>query len=126
MKICVTSQGEGMDSKVDPRFGRCAYFIVVDTETMESESIMNGSAGAGGGAGVQAAQVVANQGAEVVITGNVGPKAFRALDAADVGIIAYVTGTVQEAVDAFVAGDLKGPVSGPTAPSHAGISRGRR
>ncbi len=126
MKICVTSQGESMDSEVDPRFGRCAYFIMVDTETMESESIMNGSAGAGGGAGVQAAQVVANMGAELVITGNIGPKAFQALDAADIKVIADVGGTVKKAVDDFIAGELKGAVSGPTAPRHAGISRGRR
>ena len=87
MKIIITSQGKDLNSEVDPRFGRCQFFIILDTETNDFEVIENPNIHAGGGAGTQAAQTVAEKGAEAVLTGNVGPNAFMTLTAA--GIIVY-------------------------------------
>ncbi|MCD4804143.1 MAG: NifB/NifX family molybdenum-iron cluster-binding protein, partial [Desulfobacterales bacterium] len=81
MKICVTSNGPTMDASVDPRFGRCQYFVFVDSETMKYEAMPNPSIGASSGAGIQAAQTVADKGAGVVITGQVGPNAIQTLGA---------------------------------------------
>ena len=113
MKIAITSSGSGLDAEVDPRFGRCAHFVFVDTESGAVEVAANQSVSAGGGAGVQSAQVVADHGATAVLTGNCGPNAYRALDAAGIKVIAGVTGTVRDAVEAFKKGDLS-PTSGPS------------
>ena len=71
MKICVTAVSGDLDAQVDPRFGRCGYFVIIDPGTMKFEAVPNASAGAMGGAGIQAAQTVANMGVKLVITGNV-------------------------------------------------------
>ncbi len=107
MKIAVTSRGPEMTSDVDPRFGRAKWFVIVDTETGESEAIDNTSGvEAGSGAGVQAAARVAGSGVEYVLTGHCGPNAFRTLAAAGVKIITSVTGTVEEAVGKIKDGEL--------------------
>ena len=62
MKICVTSMGDNLDSDVDPRFGRCKYFLIIDTDSMNVKSVSNDSMMASGGAGIQAAQTVAKAG----------------------------------------------------------------
>ena len=113
MKIAVTSSGSGLDAEVDPRFGRCAHFVFVDTESGAVEVAANQSVSAGGGAGVQSAQVVTDHGATAVLTGNCGPNAYRALDAAGIKVIAGVTGTVRDAVEAFKKGGLSA-TSGPS------------
>ena len=77
MRVLVTSTGDTLDSPVDQRFGRCAYFILVDPETMEFEAISNPYAQAPSGAGIQAAQMVIQTGAGAVITGALGPNASR-------------------------------------------------
>jgi predicted Fe-Mo cluster-binding NifX family protein len=74
MKLCITSTGRSLDSDVDPRFGRCAYFIILDSDSMEFEVFENDSSGASGGAGVQSGKFVADKGAKIVLTGNVGPR----------------------------------------------------
>ncbi|MFP4170839.1 MAG: NifB/NifX family molybdenum-iron cluster-binding protein [Methanomassiliicoccales archaeon] len=130
MKICVTATGDDMSSEVDPRFGRCAYFIVVDTESMEFEAVSNESAVAAGGAGIQAAQTVADLGVQAVLTGNVGPNAFSTLDAAGVTVYTGLSGTVKEAVERFKSGEIE-ESQGPTTPPHSGVGgggggRGRR
>jgi len=108
MKIVVTSQGTGLDSGVDLRFGRARCFLVVDSESGAFEAVDNQqSLNAPQGAGIQAARSVCDADAEVVITGNVGPKAFTALKAAGVRVYTGATGTVQEALDAFKAGRLQ-------------------
>jgi predicted Fe-Mo cluster-binding NifX family protein len=78
MKICVSSTANSLDAPIDPRFGRCPYFIIVDLETMQFEAIPNTASGAMGGAGIQAVRIIASKGVKVVITGNVGPNAFQA------------------------------------------------
>lgn len=119
MKIAVSARGPGMEDDVDPRFGRAAWFQVIDTESMKSEAKQNENASAGGGAGIQAGQNVAETGAEVVLTGNCGPNAYRTLEAAGVKVVTGVSGTVRKAVEEYVAGDLKSS-NGPSVESHFG------
>ncbi len=101
MKICITSQGGNLDSEIDPRFGRALYFIIVDTDNMESEVIQNPFIRAGGGVGIQAAQFVVNKGVETVITGNTGPNAFQVLKAAGLSIISEASGSVKNAIEKY-------------------------
>jgi len=119
MKIAVTSVGKTMDSPVDQRFGRAAYFVVVDTETMDFAVIDNENVAAAGGAGISSAKAVADAGAEAVLTGNCGPNAQRTLSAAGVRLYAGVTGTVAEAVELFKGGKLT-EAEGPNVQSHFG------
>ena len=123
MKICITAAGQGLDAGVDPRFGRCQYFTIVDPDTMEFESLENAQIAASGGAGIQAAQVVANKGVEVVLTGNVGPNAYHTLQAAGIKIITGVAGKVREALESYKSGRLQPFASGPSAGAHFGQSR---
>ena len=125
MKIVVTSSGNTLESPIDPRFGRCQFFIFVDPESMEFESTENEAVMASGGAGPQAAQFVANKGAEAVLTGNVGPNAVSALKAAGIKIYVGSTGTVKETVSLFKNGQLQ-EVGEATVASHSGIGGGRR
>jgi predicted Fe-Mo cluster-binding NifX family protein len=122
MKICLTSTANNLEAQLDPRFGRCAYLLIVDTETLQFEAIPNMAAAAGGGAGIQAAQTIANRGAKVLITGNVGPNAFRALSAAGIEIMADASGTALEAVEKFKKGELK-KTGSPTVGEHFGSNR---
>ncbi|MBN2378125.1 MAG: NifB/NifX family molybdenum-iron cluster-binding protein [Sedimentisphaerales bacterium] len=109
MKVAVTSQGQTLDSMVDPRFGRAKYFILVDTETGEFESVDNNqNFNAAQGAGIQSGQNVANLGVAGVITGNVGPKAFMTLNAAAIKVfLCPEQMTVQAAMDQLKAGKLQ-------------------
>ena len=121
MKIALSATGPNLDADVDPRFGRAAYFIIVDTDTGEFEAIDNSAnVMAGGGAGVQSSQVVAGKKAEYVLTGNVGPNAFQGLNAAGIKIITGVSGTISVAVNHFKAGKFS-TIDAPTAPNRAGM-----
>ncbi len=108
MKIAISATGSEMSSNVDPRFGRATYFVVVDTDTNEASAHDNTqNLNATQGAGIQAGETAARLGVEAVVTGNVGPKAFRTLNAA--GIAVYLCGstTVSDAVRQFKAGELQ-------------------
>ena len=107
MKICVSASAGNLDAQVDPRFGRCPYFVIVNSETMKFEAISNTAAGAMGGAGIQAAQTVASKGVKVVVTGNVGPNAFQALSTAGIKVVVGAFGTVREAVEKYERGELR-------------------
>lgn len=123
MKIAITSSGKENTSALNPRFGRCEYFITVDTDTKEWEAFENPAVSAGGGAGTQAAQFIANQGVEAVISGRFGPNAFTALDAAGLQAFASTQETVDAALDKFLAGELE-RVTAATGPQmHGGGSR---
>ena len=124
MKICITAAGGSLDSAVDPRFGRCQYFVIVDPDTMEFEAIENPSISASGGAGTKAAQSIANKGIEVLITGSVGPNAFPILDASGIKVASVAGGSVADAIEQHKAGALK-VLTGPTAPAHAGMGGGQ-
>jgi len=108
MKVIVTSQGRELNSPVDPRFGRAKYFIAVDTETGDFSAADNSqNLNAAQGAGIQAGKNVVDLGAEAVITGHIGPKAFATLQAGSVAIYSGANGTVADAVEQFKAGALK-------------------
>ena len=108
MKVAVTSQGQELSSEIDPRFGRARWLVVVDTETGKSEVHDNSvNLNATQGAGIQTGQNIANLGVEAVITGNVGPNAFKTLNAANVKIFLAEKQTVQDAIDSFKADKLK-------------------
>jgi len=108
MKVAVTSQGEEFSSEIDPRFGRAKWLIVVDTKTGKSEAHDNAvNLNATHGAGIQTGQNIANLRVDAVITGNIGPNAFRTLNAAGVRIFLAEKQTVDEAINAFKAHGLK-------------------
>lgn len=121
MKIAVTSRGTTLDDQVDPRFGRCANFVIVDTDDMSCEALENSNAAAGGGAGIQSAQLVAGKNVKVVLTGNCGPNAFRTLEAAGIEVIVGASGTVRQAVEQQQTGKLSAS-GGPSVESHAGMN----
>ena len=120
MKVCVTAKGNNLDAEVDPRFGRCRYFIIVNESSMEYEAVENPYAVASGGAGVQAGQLVSEKKVSVVLTGNVGPNAFETLKPAGVEVITGVSGTVRDALEKYKSGDFT-PVQGPTVKSKSGL-----
>jgi predicted Fe-Mo cluster-binding NifX family protein len=97
--------------------------VIVDSETMDSQAIPNGSSTASGGAGIQAAQSVSGTGAEIVITGDVGPNAYQTLSAAGIKIVTGASGTVREALEMFKRGALD-ETGAPTAGPHSGMGRG--
>ncbi|MBN2239201.1 MAG: NifB/NifX family molybdenum-iron cluster-binding protein [Dehalococcoidales bacterium] len=125
MKIAVSSAGEGIEAAVDQRFGRCAYFVIVDSETMESESMQNSGVMASGGAGSSAGQNIAKAGVEVVLTGNCGPNAFNVLDAAGIKVVTGVSGTVKEVVEKYTKGEYTED-SSPSVSDHHGMGGRRR
>ncbi len=120
MKLCVTAQGDNLEATVDPRFGRCQYFIIVDSDTLAFQAIQNPNIESMGGAGIQSSQLVASQKVKMVLTGNVGPNAFQTLQAAGIEIIVGVSGSVKEALEKFKKGKLK-PTQGPSVNSKFGM-----
>ena len=125
MKIAISATGPSLDAEVDPRFGRCQYIIVADTDTMEFDATENSNIMAGGGAGISTAQTVASLGAQVVLTGNCGPNAYQTLSAAGIQVITGVSGSVKDAIEGFKAGKFKA-ISGPSTGAHSGMGGGGR
>jgi len=107
MKVAVSSQGQSLEDKMDPRFGRTKHFLIVDTDTMECISVDNKqNLNLAQGAGIQAAQNVINEGVSAIVSGNCGPKAFATLSAAKIDIYVGNSGTVREIVEKLKAGSL--------------------
>ena len=107
-KIAVSSQGRSLESQVDPRFGRAAYFLVVDSDTNEFVVLDNTQArNMAQSAGIQAAELVARSGAKTIVTGMIGPKAWQALEAAGLEIVQEASGTVDDAVKGYLDGRYK-------------------
>ena len=125
VKVAISSTGQSPDSQVDPRFGRCAYFLIVDIATGKIQAVENTAAGFGGGAGIQAAQTVVDHKAEIVLTGDVGPNAFRVLAGAGIKVITGISGTCEKALRDFKAEKFK-PVTAPSVSGHHGMDGGRR
>jgi len=120
MKICVTAKDKGIDSGIDPRFGRCAYFVIVDSESGSVNSFENTGLDAAGGAGIRAAEAVANLGAEVLLTGSVGPNAYSILSEVGIEVRVGIKDTVSAALDAYREGKLES-IDSPNASAHAGM-----
>jgi len=129
MKIAISATGEGLESQVDVRFGRCPYFVIVDIEKKEIKSyktIKNTAVTLGGGAGVTAAEIIGNEKVDAVITVNIGPRAFGVLQ--ELGIAVYQGhGKIKDVVQQFVEGKLAKLISptGPMFMAGKGLGRGR-
>ena len=119
MKIAVTAHGKDLDARVDERFGRADGFVVYDDETGDFVFLDNEeNQQAGQGAGTNAAQLVANAGAKVLLTGHVGPRAFEVLKAAGIRVFETQAETVREAIEAWRAGKLSEVESPNPMPGH--------
>jgi len=124
MKICVTAGASGLDAPMDPRFGRCPFFVVVDLDSMSENSINNTNVMASSGAGIQAAQEVAKQGVSALITGNIGPNAMQTLSAAKIEVYQYLgAGSVRDVAEKFKLGELM-KITAPSVQVHAGMGPG--
>jgi predicted Fe-Mo cluster-binding NifX family protein len=122
MKIAISAEGCVLDSPVDPRFGRCRYFIIADPDTMEFEAVDNTGAASGGGAGVSAAQTIAGKNVGAVLTGNCGPNAYQVLSPAGIKVVTGVSGTVEEAIQGYRSGRFSESTQ-PNVPNHFGMSK---
>ena len=107
MKIAISSKGNTLESEIDPRFGRAAFFLLVDPETMDFEVIENKqNLQLPQGAGIQAAQTVVERGAKMILTGNCGPKAFKVLQASGIKVAVGISGSIQEAINKYKSGKI--------------------
>jgi predicted Fe-Mo cluster-binding NifX family protein/NAD-dependent dihydropyrimidine dehydrogenase PreA subunit len=120
MKVAVTCSGPTLDGHVEARFGRCPYFLIVDTESMQFEAVENPNMALGGGAGIQSAQMMAERGVSYVLTGNCGPNAFAVFGQAGVNVIVGVTGPARKAVERFKSGEYASAAA-PNVQSHFGM-----
>ena len=123
MKIAISATGLDLDAEVEPRFGRCQYFVIVDPQSMQFEALDNSNAMAAGGAGIATAQMIASKGVEVVLTGNCGPNAYQTLSAAGLQVITGVAGRIRDAVEAYKAGRFQSSAQ-PSVGSHYGMGMG--
>ena len=120
MKLAVSSSGRDLNAQLDPRFGRCRCFLIIETDTMSFEVFDNDNAALGGGAGIQSAQFIAAKGAKALITGHCGPNAMQILSAAGVQVYVGQAGTIQGIVDKFNNGQLT-TTTEANASAHAGM-----
>ncbi|HOE69138.1 MAG TPA: NifB/NifX family molybdenum-iron cluster-binding protein [Candidatus Omnitrophota bacterium] len=107
MKVAITSEGKTPDAALDPRFGRCKYFLIFDSESGDFESLENSNAQSSGGAGVRAGQMMVSKGVSVVLTGSVGPNASNVLQSAGIKVYTGISGVVSEALRRFRAGEIR-------------------
>ncbi len=121
MKIAVTSTGTSLDDAVEARFGRCMYFLIIDTDSMQFEAIENPNISLGGGAGIQSAQLLAEKGVATVLTGNCGPNAFSVFGQTGIEVIVGVSGTARDAVAQLKNGAFSS-ASEPNVGSHFGTT----
>ena len=124
MKIAVSATISGLDAQVDPRFGRCQHFIIIDPDTMEFEDVDNAGALAAGGAGIATAQMIASKGVTAVLTGNCGPNAHQVLSSAGIQVITGVAGEVSKAIQEYKSGNLQASTQ-PNVADHFGMGRSR-
>lgn len=124
MKIALSANRPNLDGEMDPRFGRCQYFIFVEPETMQYEIEENTNLSAASGAGISTAQFIASKGAKALITGNIGPNAYKVLAGAGIKMFTGVGGRIRDVIEAYKSGDLKSS-AGPTGGMGMGMGRGR-
>lgn len=124
MRVAVSSTGESLDSPVDPRFGRCPYFIVFDGDKSH-RTVRNDGQALGNGAGIQAAQQMLDLGVDAVVTGDVGPNAFKVLAAGGVRMFVGSRGTVSSAMQSYKNGELRETASSTSPGYHGHGQQGR-
>lgn len=100
-KICLTATGKDLNSEIDPKFGRAAYFLLLDPIVMRIEAIENPHKDAMQGAGIKSAQSLVDHGVKILLTGDVGPKANAVLQSAGIQTITGVSGKIQDAIQNF-------------------------
>ena len=120
MKIAVSSTGDNLESNVDMRFGRCKYFMIVDSDSMEFKALSNESIMASGGAGIKSAETIVNQDVEIVLTGNIGPNAHSTLKAAGIKVFTGANGTIKDAINKYKNNELRESDSANVG-SHSGM-----
>ena len=123
MRVAISATGPTLDAEVDPRFGRCQYFIIVDPDTMQFEALENSSAMQSGGAGISAGQMIASKGVQAVLTGNSGPNAYQVLSAASIQVITGVSGKIRDAIQAYKSGQFQATSQSNVA-AHFGMGGG--
>jgi len=121
MKLALSATGRELDSQLDPRFGRSAYFIIVDTDDMSFKAFENEQTGMTSGAGISSANFVISKGIKAVLTGNCGPKAMQVFSAAGIDVFTGQTGSVKDAVENYKKGNLQSTTTA-TVPEKAGVS----
>jgi predicted Fe-Mo cluster-binding NifX family protein len=123
VRLAICASDEGINAEVDQRFGRCKYFVIVDSDTGEIiEVVPNENAVAFGGAGPRSAQLLAEKSVDAVLLGNVGPNAANALEAAKIMVFSGIEGTVGSTLEKFKSGSLV-QISEATGPSHQGMDK---
>jgi predicted Fe-Mo cluster-binding NifX family protein len=122
MKICISACGKDPDSEVDPQFGRCNYFLIIDPDAGSVTSLKNPGSEASGGAGIRAAEAVVGAGADTLLTGSVGPNSFSVLFEAGIEVYSGVRGTVSSSLREYQSGKL--PIlKSPNASNHSGMNK---
>jgi len=124
VKVCISSTGNSLDSKMDPRFGRASYFAILDTETSNFEIIENEASISGGGAGITSGQLMVDKGVKALVTGNVGPNAMDVLKAAGIDIYKGCSASLKDNLDKLKKDELEKINS--TVPSHFGMGGGAK
>jgi predicted Fe-Mo cluster-binding NifX family protein len=119
MKVAVSSLDNTLTASLDRRFGRATYFLIVDTATMTFSVVDNSAQMNAGGAGIAAAQLVIDHGAEAVITGQIGPNALDVLSQSDMMLYQGIPGSIDDNILAFNQNKLTRITS--SGPAHAGM-----
>ena len=120
MKIAVTATGTSLESQVDPRFGRCPCFLLVETDDLSFEAVENPNVALGGGAGIQSAQLMVEKGVKQVLTGNCGPNAHQTLAAGGIGVVVGCSGPVRDVIEQYKGGQFTA-AGQPNVASHFGM-----
>jgi len=123
MKIAISANGTNLDATINDRFGRCPYFLIVETDDVSIEVLENANADLSTGAGIQAASMVVSKGAQAVVTGNCGPKAMQVFSEAGIAVILNQQGVVRDVVETFKKGVLH-PSANANVPEKSGVSPG--
>lgn len=123
MFIAVTSEGPSLDARIDQRFGRCRYFLIINTDDLSFDAIENQNAALGGGAGIQSARMIVDRGVARVFTGACGPNAYQVLAAAGVDVVTGCAGNVRDVIGQSREGSFT-TAAGPNVADHYGMGQG--
>lgn len=121
MRVAVSASSPSLDAAVDARFGRCAYFVIAETSTMEFEAMENPGGASAQGAGIATARMISEKSVQAVMTGNCGPNAYQTLNAAGIAVVTGVSGTVRQAIQGYREGSYQ-PTTAPNVASHFGTT----